>query len=630
MAVTGDATYTATYTESARVYTVTLDLNGGKLASGWTAEFTYTVGEGAKLPIHENDGISRTGYNCFNWKVAGAEGTLTAISKSQTGDLTLTANWTPKAENTYEVELRDNATGKVVAPRRIDKSTSCGNKYGKVIHPSVAYDTGVYPEYNSEKLTIKVWNTLNVNKMDYTHGEGSGADYYEFVGSRMEPAGKGTNHYLIYGDVHYFHTVTFVDYNGNVIETMAVEHGTAATAPQNPTRKGYVFTGWDNEFSEVTSSMTITAQYDYQYLKDAKLKINVGNGTPASGSSKGNVESHWGKIYNVRSYYSYYDYPNYKTDSIMDLGDFDFARTHAEAIPGDVTYEGVAFTNGTDEITSNDFYKLTGEFAYVACKAQYHLDYKASFYHTVKLVLGTDADGNEISETLYVIRGEKLDTTEIADQLVKAGFNMAGWITEDGEEFDVETAVKKSMTLTANWEVIKLDEWKMTVHVSTDSDNDYLSREGWTFVNNRGKMYNVNHYASYGAQFALVGEDDYDYTDAQVGNIVLDGTYYTYAADLENPPMGDFYVIDDYAIITQNHSNPDFAKYMLRAHITLYHTVIFNVQGEWYTVVVKHGETADTSSFAKKLSFYDYQHEFDAEFGNVTKSMLINVTWTKP
>ena len=58
-----------------------------------------------------------------------------------------------------------------------------------------------------------------------------------------------------------YHSVTFVDYDGTVLSTQSVAHGSAAIEPTAPEREGYAFIGWDKDFSNVTEDMTVTAQY---------------------------------------------------------------------------------------------------------------------------------------------------------------------------------------------------------------------------------------------------------------------------------------------------------------------------------------------------------------------------------
>lgn len=58
------------------------------------------------------------------------------------------------------------------------------------------------------------------------------------------------------------YTVTFIDYDGTVLKTETVEEGNSATAPENPTREGYNFIGWDTDFSNITSNLTVSAQYE--------------------------------------------------------------------------------------------------------------------------------------------------------------------------------------------------------------------------------------------------------------------------------------------------------------------------------------------------------------------------------
>jgi len=57
-------------------------------------------------------------------------------------------------------------------------------------------------------------------------------------------------------------TVTFVDWDQTTLKTEYVAYGQSAVAPTNPTRDGYIFTGWDMDFSIVTSDLIVTAQYE--------------------------------------------------------------------------------------------------------------------------------------------------------------------------------------------------------------------------------------------------------------------------------------------------------------------------------------------------------------------------------
>lgn len=57
------------------------------------------------------------------------------------------------------------------------------------------------------------------------------------------------------------YTVSFLDYDGSVINTQSVVHGNPAIAPEVPVRKGYTFAGWDKEFSNIIADTIITATY---------------------------------------------------------------------------------------------------------------------------------------------------------------------------------------------------------------------------------------------------------------------------------------------------------------------------------------------------------------------------------
>ena len=59
------------------------------------------------------------------------------------------------------------------------------------------------------------------------------------------------------------YTVTFVDMNGDVIgESQTVSEGEDAVAPEAPEEEGYLFTGWDKDFTDVHEDLTVQAQYE--------------------------------------------------------------------------------------------------------------------------------------------------------------------------------------------------------------------------------------------------------------------------------------------------------------------------------------------------------------------------------
>lgn len=63
--------------------------------------------------------------------------------------------------------------------------------------------------------------------------------------------------------------VTFINYDGSVISTQKVEYGKSAKPPKNPKKPSdeyydYTFTGWQLDYSKVTSNMTIAPNFSAQ------------------------------------------------------------------------------------------------------------------------------------------------------------------------------------------------------------------------------------------------------------------------------------------------------------------------------------------------------------------------------
>lgn len=71
------------------------------------------------------------------------------------------------------------------------------------------------------------------------------------------------------------YTVKFINYNGDVLKTETVTEGNAATAPDDPKRDGYTFIGWDVDFSNVVSDLTVTARFEKSATASGDINENV-------------------------------------------------------------------------------------------------------------------------------------------------------------------------------------------------------------------------------------------------------------------------------------------------------------------------------------------------------------------
>lgn len=58
------------------------------------------------------------------------------------------------------------------------------------------------------------------------------------------------------------YTVTFHDWDDEVLKTEKVYEGEDATAPKDPYREGYTFIGWDKALENITSNLLLIAQYE--------------------------------------------------------------------------------------------------------------------------------------------------------------------------------------------------------------------------------------------------------------------------------------------------------------------------------------------------------------------------------
>ena len=201
---------------TAPTYTVTLHTNGGTINSGNVTEYTYGVG--ATLPTD----VTRTGYTFKGWydneNLTGSP--VTAIGGAETGNKEYWAKW---EINQYTITFDTNG-GSEIAPITQD--------YGTEI---------TVPDNPTRKgYTFKGWDKEIPETMP--------AD------NITVKAQWGINQY----------TITFDTNGGSEIAPITQDYGTEITVPDNPTRKGYTFKGWDKEIPETmpADNITVKAQWE--------------------------------------------------------------------------------------------------------------------------------------------------------------------------------------------------------------------------------------------------------------------------------------------------------------------------------------------------------------------------------
>ena len=180
------------------------------------------------------------------------------------------------------------------------------------------------------------------------------------------------------------YTVTFKDWDGKVLKTETVDYSTGATAPADPVREGYTFTGWDEAFDVVTSDLTVTALYE----EVAKVYFTV----------------------------TYYDW------DMTVLGTEKVEEGHdAKGLETDPEREGYTFTgwnSSLENITSNLNVQAQYEVEKVYFTVTY-FDWNMTVLGTEKVEEGHDAKGLETDPTRegYTFTGWSSPLTNITSDL---------------------------------------------------------------------------------------------------------------------------------------------------------------------------------------------------------------------
>jgi len=217
--VKGDVTYTATFTETVNKYKVTFVDEDGKVLKDATE---YKYGTKAADIVKPKDPV-KEGDAHYSYTFAG---------------------WDPEIK-----DVKEDATYKATYKQSVNKYTvTWKNADGTLLEEDKDVEYGVTPTYDGAKPTK----------------DSTVSTVYTFAGwdKEIKPVEGNVTYTATYTEEVRTYKVTFVDYNDKVLkEAQTVEYNKAATAPVNPTRENWTFTGWDKAFDHVQSDLTVKATY---------------------------------------------------------------------------------------------------------------------------------------------------------------------------------------------------------------------------------------------------------------------------------------------------------------------------------------------------------------------------------
>ena len=264
---------------TAPTYTVTLHTNGGTINSGNVTEYTYGVG--ATLPTD----VTRTGYTFKGWydneNLTGSP--VTAIGGAETGNKEYWAKW---EINQYTITFDTNG-GSEIAPITQDYGTEITvpadpTRKGYTFK---GWDKKIPETMPAENITVKAQWGINQYTITFDTNGGSEIapitqDYGTAITAPADPTRKG---YTFKGwdkeipetmpaenitvkaqwEINQY-TIAFDTNGGSEIAPITQDYGTEITAPDNPTRKGYTFKGWDKEIPETMTAENITVKAQWE------------------------------------------------------------------------------------------------------------------------------------------------------------------------------------------------------------------------------------------------------------------------------------------------------------------------------------------------------------------------------
>ena len=261
-------------------YTITFDTNGGSEIAPITQDY------GTEITAPDNP--TRKGYTFKGWDKE--------IPKTMPAEnMTVKAQW---EINQYTIAFDTNG-GSEIAPITQDYGTeiTAPDNPTRKGYTFKGWDKEIPETMPAENITVKAQWKINQYTITFDTNGGSEIapitqDYGTKITAPDKPTRKG---YTFKGwdkeipetmpaenitvkaqwEINQY-TITFDTNGGSKIAPITQDYGTEITAPDNPTRKGYTFKGWDKEIPETMPAENITIKARWKDTEKPTGEIIIG------------------------------------------------------------------------------------------------------------------------------------------------------------------------------------------------------------------------------------------------------------------------------------------------------------------------------------------------------------------
>ena len=265
---------------TAPTYAVTLNTNGGTINNGNVTGYTYGVG--ATLPAA--DDMTYAGHTFKGWydneNLTGSP--VTAIGGAETGNKEYWAKW---EINQYTVTVKpENGKADIIITQDYGTPITAPT-LTREGYTFKGWDKEIPETMPADNITVKAQWEINQYTIAFDTNGGSEIapitqDYGTEITAPDNPTRKG---YTFKGwdkeipktmpaenmtvkaqwEINQY-TITFDTNGGSDIAPITQDYGAEITAPDNPTRKGYTFKGWDKEIPETMPAENITVKAQWE------------------------------------------------------------------------------------------------------------------------------------------------------------------------------------------------------------------------------------------------------------------------------------------------------------------------------------------------------------------------------